>query len=409
MKNFFKKLMSSKSQSKYFSETVQRVGKNNAGFSLVELIVVIAIMAILAAVAVIGVSVYIPKAQKAADQQLVSDIKQALTLHYYSNPANATNDYVILSSGNAQVGSTFAEQAMSATFGQGWAEKCTLAYEDWTDDGILAMVIGQGSNVNTNIANSSFLTQSTPADLIDAFSTVTNGLSGMAQSAGQDPLYTISVLGVLSDEQVDEVRAEMNSLGLSWDSSAGADNSAYSTALSNVLVKHTATEVGNIDLEADENLENSSGLASIAINYSIIYAAAANGSAECKKFLSDFETLVADENTTAQDVLSAFENAPELDDEYLDGAYNNDVESVITLMGSVGEISKDFSMTTEGLYSSEEIAGKVNDYTSAVSVVSGLTPDQLAVLKQLSGGEVVIFITSTGSISVVPMEANPAA
>ena len=81
MKNFFKKLMSSKSQSKYFSETVQRVGKNNAGFSLVELIVVIAIMAILAAVAVIGVSVYIPKAQKAADEQMVADIKTAVDLY----------------------------------------------------------------------------------------------------------------------------------------------------------------------------------------------------------------------------------------------------------------------------------------------------------------------------------------
>lgn len=78
MKNFFKKLMSSKSQSKYFSETVQRVGKNNAGFSLVELIVVIAIMAILAAVAVIGVSIYIPKAQEATDNELLNVLTDAL-------------------------------------------------------------------------------------------------------------------------------------------------------------------------------------------------------------------------------------------------------------------------------------------------------------------------------------------
>jgi prepilin-type N-terminal cleavage/methylation domain-containing protein len=41
---------------------------NNKGFSLVELIVVIAIMAILAAVAVVGFSLYIPKAQQAADK-----------------------------------------------------------------------------------------------------------------------------------------------------------------------------------------------------------------------------------------------------------------------------------------------------------------------------------------------------
>lgn len=76
MKNFFKKLFCSDSMSKNFSETVQRIGKNNAGFSLVELIVVIAIMAILAAVAVVGVSVYIPKAQKAADDQLLNEINK---------------------------------------------------------------------------------------------------------------------------------------------------------------------------------------------------------------------------------------------------------------------------------------------------------------------------------------------
>ena len=78
MKTLFKKLLSSKTQSKHFSETVQRIGKNNAGFSLVELIVVIAIMAILATVAVIGVSVYIPKAQEAADNELLNVLTDAL-------------------------------------------------------------------------------------------------------------------------------------------------------------------------------------------------------------------------------------------------------------------------------------------------------------------------------------------
>ncbi|MBO7295668.1 MAG: type II secretion system protein, partial [Clostridia bacterium] len=77
MRNFFKKLRSD-SWSKYFSKTVQRVGKNNAGFSLVELIVVIAIMAVLAAVAVIGVSIYIPKAQEDTDNELLNVLTDAL-------------------------------------------------------------------------------------------------------------------------------------------------------------------------------------------------------------------------------------------------------------------------------------------------------------------------------------------
>lgn len=48
--------------------------RDNKGFSLVELIVVIAIMAILAAVAVVSYSVYIDRAQQAADQQYLSDV-----------------------------------------------------------------------------------------------------------------------------------------------------------------------------------------------------------------------------------------------------------------------------------------------------------------------------------------------
>ena len=52
--------------------------KNTTGFSLVELIVVIAMMAILAAVAVIGVSIYIPKAQQASDNELLNVLSDAL-------------------------------------------------------------------------------------------------------------------------------------------------------------------------------------------------------------------------------------------------------------------------------------------------------------------------------------------
>lgn len=132
MKNFFKKLLSSKSQSKYFSETVQRVGKNNAGFSLVELIVVIAIMAILAAVAVIGVSVYIPKAQKAADEQSVSDIMDAFTLYYYSNPEGVTGGYVVLGPDGVVRADSYGEAVMKAVYGESnWNTAVKLQFGDW--------------------------------------------------------------------------------------------------------------------------------------------------------------------------------------------------------------------------------------------------------------------------------------
>ena len=77
--------------------------KNNKGFSLVELIVVIAIMAILAAVAVAGLSIYIPKAQQAADNELLSVMSDALRAACYSegvDPATVRAEIAIQKDGS---------------------------------------------------------------------------------------------------------------------------------------------------------------------------------------------------------------------------------------------------------------------------------------------------------------------
>lgn len=137
MKNFFKKLFCSDSWSKNFSETVRRVGKNNAGFSLVELIVVIAIMAILAAVAVVGVSVYIPKAQKAADEQMIADVQKAIDLYTAGETLTpGQSGYVVVhKAGGVSVGGdmgTVLTEALVATFGEGYTSELKVAYPKWT-------------------------------------------------------------------------------------------------------------------------------------------------------------------------------------------------------------------------------------------------------------------------------------
>lgn len=119
--------------------------KNNKGFSLVELIVVIAIMAILATVAVIGVSVYIPKAQKANDAELVNDIIYAVTLRDYetqfaSNGNGVVGYVVVTKNGNVTVGgdeSAEIDAALKATFGETYAQELHLSYDSWTDAEIM--------------------------------------------------------------------------------------------------------------------------------------------------------------------------------------------------------------------------------------------------------------------------------
>ena len=59
--------------------------KKTEGFTLVELIVVIAILGILAGVGTVGYSGYVKKANMAADEMLISDIKNALSLAIYDD------------------------------------------------------------------------------------------------------------------------------------------------------------------------------------------------------------------------------------------------------------------------------------------------------------------------------------
>lgn len=59
--------------------------KNNKGFSLVELIVVVAIMAILAAVAVVSFSIYIDRANDAADFDYLSNLTYFAELYAIEN------------------------------------------------------------------------------------------------------------------------------------------------------------------------------------------------------------------------------------------------------------------------------------------------------------------------------------
>lgn len=101
------------------------------GFTLVELIVVIAILAILAGVAVPAYSGYVEKANKQADQTLVSEVKQALELYHYSNPG-ATKGYVTLGSeGVVEYDSDSVAKAMEAMFGENWQEVAALKYDGW--------------------------------------------------------------------------------------------------------------------------------------------------------------------------------------------------------------------------------------------------------------------------------------
>lgn len=107
----------------------------DAGFTLVELIVVIAILGILAGVGTVGYSGYIKKANMAADEQLISEVKHALTLGYYSRAIGASDRGSIILTTNgiknaSDLAGTGLETAMEATFGDSWSD-LKLKCSDW--------------------------------------------------------------------------------------------------------------------------------------------------------------------------------------------------------------------------------------------------------------------------------------
>jgi len=74
---------------------IQKLKKSNAGFTLVELIVVIAILGVLAAVLVPQYIQYVDKSRVAADEAAVAEIGHALQVVTASDEAYVGNTYTV--------------------------------------------------------------------------------------------------------------------------------------------------------------------------------------------------------------------------------------------------------------------------------------------------------------------------
>ena len=370
------------------------------GFTLVELIVVIAILAILAGVAVPAYSGYVKKANKGADQTLVGEVMHALTLYYYAHPEEVTSGYVVLTPEGEVCGyDEVGLAAMDAVFGDNWENTVGLKYDGWTDDGVLNNVLAD-ENVQY-VADSNFIQNYTPTELVSAVSGVTDALVDTILGAGKNPVEKLGDLNLLSDTQLNDIEEELADMEVAW--VQGGDNTAYSNALSNLLVKYVADEYKATDLE-NYTEQEPDGLAGMALNYALVYAWAAS-SEDGQEVLDGMNAAMIDPDTGSEELIQAFMDGMEkalADDIYNESMYETDYMAVYSIMGTVSDISKDFDMSAEGLYSSDSISSLVNNYTGAVIAVSALTPERRQALANRAAGTIVIFITEDGTAVSVP-------
>ena len=379
---------------------------NNKGFSLVELIVVIAIMAVLAAVAVIGVSIYVPKAQQAADKQLVSDIEQILNL-YYQGEANATAGYVILKLDGDAEASDNLNRVMEDAFGANWKQELALAHDGWTSDALMDVVAKYELEDAQLIVNSTFMKN--PDGMLEA----TTNLLGIAtdrifEKFDQDPTTATTYLNALDPSLV----TTLEKLGLT------PGTEAYSQAVSNLLVGHFA----NAMKPSTEKTPNEDGedptknVSDLATFYAQVYAYSEmyekkNDTDETTMMIEKLDELIAADgyssisssgNTGKYKLALRNYDQARFNDmaKYFTENGENDKDAFIQMMEAVSVVANGYKNDADalkdgGLYASPAVKDQVDQFANALNAkISGNFPAAGAVGEK----DVLILLYSDGSI-----------
>ena len=435
MKKLFKNLLSSDSWGKHFSETVRRIGKNNAGFSLVELIVVIAIMAILAAVAVIGVSVYIPKTQKAADEQMIADIQKAINL--YTSGETLTpgqSGYVVVrKAGGVAVGGSLdaapkqlITNALKATFGDNYSNELKVAYGEWT--GTLA-----GENAS-NIAGSSYVKNpeallgdvqkltgavsglvgnSNVTDMIDSIEGIENYVDRNTATADQVGNAMALVVaqqaqGVNSTEFIEawnttgyDYTNTLNEFTTVFANVSGVSVSAY--AATYAKLESMIDYVGCPGLSNWFRLREINGPADIQNCYNMLPAILNDHDTYATMRYDStgiFETEGNFKNDTVNTLCSAGCNHKDASsfNAYFNSQSTMDAKAYLAVMGQVNDLSQDkkdeiINNVTGDAYTNDDMVDYVNGYTNASSAFSesGAVDGDIAIIVSVNSQGVITY------------------
>lgn len=386
------------------------------GFTLVELIVVIAILAILAGIGVPAYSGYVEKANMIADQTLVSEVANALVLHYYSAETPAAG-YVMLTQSGASADGDFADAAMTAAFGENWDEDGTIAlkYDGWTDDGLMSYVVENAAMAKT-VANSPYLQAYTSEQLMNTVTDMTINASGVMGNRyfkeGVSEEVAVadmkeSLVSLVGQDFVDQLE-DLEEEGL-----VAGNNDDYKTAISNLLVTYVANDMA----ENQDNPSNTKFITQLATQYAGMYAYASTVEGG-DVIMEQINTALASASSST-DLGAALQSDEDFYNGYLNymtpdeegnSAGMDAMMAAMQIVGAASTVSGNYSEDLDALkktdlYKSEPVTNHVNNYVTAVNAVANMTEEQIATLSGAGAGNVIVLIGADGSVSVNPVQA----
>lgn len=225
------------------------------GFTLVELIVVIAILAILAGVGTVAYSGYVKRANQAADEVLISEIKYALILGVQAgNFPEGDLGLVVVSTGGTEAKETAAEgapvaQMMEDAFGADWEDALKLktdmtggSYADYA--AMVNSVTGATSEYqgyNGAVPDSSFYTVGSTGDLMGEVADVVDSFSSALGTRG-------NVASAMTNLWGSEFKQMLSDSGISY--------SGLSTDDTSLAANLTVWAAANAITKADESQRN---------------------------------------------------------------------------------------------------------------------------------------------------------
>ncbi len=380
-----------------------------AGFTLVELIVVIAILAILAGVAVPAYSGYITQANKSNDQQLVSEVANALTLHYYNSGANGAGGWVLLNSDGsvADADDAFGEAAMSAAFGSNWKNSVKLSWDGWKANGVINSAANLTPEQKQDILNSSYMTGSSVDELMGTVADLTNTAFGFLTTKITDPVLLYSSMSgnfAGSDEEFAEmckkydIKTEVNADGKTQFvmGNTAEENEAFQTKLANLMVFASAGNyVDTFAQGKNEGVTVAGGLLQMYADYT----AAVNSSYATETDKTAYEAMNnAFKNATSvpqvQEAMEAFEEecSELLENYWSDVNETNEVEvdysALNSIMSAVNTSSQNVSgsdLADKNLFKDSLVTDTFNAYMSAVTMTE---------IPSVGDGQILVWLST---------------